>query len=71
MSNINSLITDVTFDIIAITTVWGLISSQQSTYGFSFYINSRYINYELNYRHSYNIFLGIGVSALILSKYYR
>jgi hypothetical protein len=71
MSNINSLITNVTFDIIAVTTIWGLINSEQSKNGFSFYINSKYINYELNYRHSYNIFLGAGVSALILSKYYR
>lgn len=71
MSNNNSLITDVTFDIIALTTVWGLINSQKSTNGFSFYINSRYINYELNYRQSYNVFLGTGISLYLLSKYYR
>jgi len=71
MSNLNSLITNTTFDIIALTTLWGLINSEQSKNGFSFYINSKYINYELNYRQSYNIILGTGVSIFLLSKYYR
>ena len=71
MSNINSWIRDVTFDIIAITTIWGLFNNQESTNGFSFYINSKYINYELNYRKSYGTILGTGISLYLLSKYYR
>jgi hypothetical protein len=61
-------IKSIVFDIISITTIWGLINCSNNTC-YKFYMNGRYVNWEFEYNKTYLILLGTGVSGYILSKY--
>jgi hypothetical protein len=61
-------IKSIVFDIISITTIWGLINCTNDNC-YKFYINSKYVNLGFEYNKTYLILLGTGVSGYILSKY--
>ena len=69
-SETNKLIKDVAFDIVTLTTIWGLtnISLNQN----DFFIKFNYLNYfyRINYSHMYSKIIAVGYSAIIIYKYY-
>ena len=71
MSDSNKLIKYITFDIISVITIWGLVNVSNIPYNFYININNNYINYNNNIKlNNILIFTGIGTSLFILKKYY-
>ena len=71
MSDSNKLIKNITYDIISIVTVWGLVNSSYIPYNFYININNKYLNYNASiYYKNILIFTGIGISFFALRKYY-
>ena len=71
MNDSNKLIKNITYDIISIITLWGLINTSNIPYNFYININNKYFNYNTNI--NYNkilIITGLGTSFFILRKYY-
>jgi hypothetical protein len=70
MSESNKLIKNIAFDIISLTTIWGL--THISLYQNDFYIQFNLLKYfyKVNYSHIYTRFFAIGYSAILFFKYY-
>jgi hypothetical protein len=72
MSDTNKLINNVAFDIIALTTIWGLINYPNYVLTDSFTIRLNFNSYSLpiTYSHSMcKIIIGSSLSFYLLNKY--
>lgn len=67
----NKLIKEVAFDIISMTTMWGLVSaSHLSLDRYNFLNENKYINFSVSFQ-NITKFVALGSSAIVLAKYFR
>ena len=67
----NKLIKDVAYDIISITTMWGLVSaSQLSLDKYNFFAENKYIKFSSSFQEIYKL-IAMGCSAFVIAKYFR
>jgi len=69
-SETNKLIKNVAFDIVALTTLWGLTNI--SLYQNDLFIKFNFLKYfyRFNYSNMYTKFLTVGYSVILIYKYY-
>jgi hypothetical protein len=66
----NKLIKEVAFDIISITTMWGLvISSHLSFDNYYFFNENKYRSFSVSFQ-NITKFVALGSSAIVLTKYF-
>ena len=76
MIDTNKLIKEVAFDIISITTLWGVISSNSGLdhyFGldrYHFFSENKYSNYSPSF-HNITKLVAFGTSVIVMAKYFR
>ena len=71
MTDSNKLIQNITFDIISIVTIWGLVNSSYMPYNFNIDVNNKYFKFSNNINIKNTLItIGMGTSIIILRKYY-
>ena len=67
----NKLIKDVAYDIISITTLWGLVSAYHLSLGrYRFFAESKYFKFSTLFQET-TILAAMGCSAFVIAKYFR
>lgn len=67
----NKLIKDVAYDIISITTLWGLGSTyHHSLAPYNFFVGTKYFKFSISLQQTIQL-VAMGCSAFVLTKYFR
>ena len=66
----NKLIKEVAFDIISITTIWGLISSNSGLDHYHFFAENKYSKYSISFQYITKL-VAFTSSVIVISKYFR
>ena len=67
----NKLIKEVTYDIISITTLWGLVSASHLKLDrYHFCAESKYINFSTSFQDITKL-VAMGCSVFVIAKYFR
>jgi hypothetical protein len=67
----NKLIKEVAFDIISMTTMWGLVSASNATLNnCQFSSENKYRNFSVSFQDITRL-VAMGSSAIVLAKYFR
>jgi hypothetical protein len=66
----NKLIKEVAFDIISMTTMWGLVISSHLSLDNYYFHENKYRNFSVLFK-NITKFVALGSSAIVLTKYFR
>lgn len=65
----NKLIKEVAFDIISMTTMWGLVISSHLSFDNYYFHENKYRNFSVSFQ-NITKFVALGSSAIVLTKYF-